>query len=143
LKKDFNFLMVVVLIFIFVSGCSHLTLNEVIHDEILTYETSFNQTYLDVVDIGEALEGWTLETTSYTEGLIAFRQKGANGSSAVIIIKTLDKRLTSIELAKASQSVRGVGKFLIEIDKMFLAKQKAREKEEQKLAEEKQAAMKG
>ena len=106
------FMMVVGLL---VTGCAHGKYGEV-HNELFTYDMTFDSTYFKVMNILESQQKWSMESTDIKEGMILARQAGSDGDQAIILVKRVNREQTTVELSKDSQRVPGVGELLQIID---------------------------
>ena len=116
----FKGLSVLIVVCVMVCGCN--TLGEtVIHDELFTYEKPFDRVYLTALEAIEENSEWDLVSTNKMEGLILVRASDfMREDAATVVIKRLNRMQTSIELAKESQSIRGVESLLKSIDKSLM-----------------------
>jgi len=86
-----------------------------VHDEVLVYPLAYDLTYLRTMDALMAVEGWDLEVTDKENGLIRVRNMDYTGldnsdqRTATFILKRLNVRETSVELAPDSQQILGAG----------------------------------
>ena len=74
------------------------------------------------MEAANSIPGWTLEWMNKQEGIIAVRQPSNLGKRVVLIVRNLDRGLISLEVARESQRVRGVGDILERIDDAFQRK---------------------
>jgi hypothetical protein len=103
-------------------GCASFTAEEAeLHDEIFVYDLPWDKTFLRIMDTINDSPDWTLDSTNQLEGMIMVRPKGLDEESAIIIIKRVDKRRVTVELAKESQRVRNIGRLLKDIDSDLIA----------------------
>ena len=103
-------------------GCASFTAEEAeLHDEIFAYDLPFDRTFLKIMDTINDSSEWTLDSTNQLEGMIMVRPKGLDEEAAIIIVRRVDKRRVTVELAKESQRVRNVGKLLKAIDSALIA----------------------
>ncbi len=106
------------------TGCNALDKNVVVHDELFTYEVSYDRCYMVILDvIASKTDGWKLLDTDKPKGVIRARVDSfMRDDIATVIVKRLDKRKSSVELAPDSQTMKGVDQILKEIDKAMLLK---------------------
>jgi hypothetical protein len=103
------------------SGCR--TLNdapfgsEVVHNELLTYDLSFDKTYMLVIEAINETPGWTLASTDKGAGKIYAMTNSFNyDETACLLVKRIDRKKTSVELAPEAQVKKGVEELLKRID---------------------------
>ena len=103
-----------------VCGCR--TFDEtVIHDELFTYDAAYDVAYLKVLDAVNNTPGWRLVGTDKEAGkIIAFSEAFTRDDRVTILVKRINRKKTSVELAPTSQSIRGAEEILKEIDKAFM-----------------------
>ncbi|MBN1494042.1 MAG: hypothetical protein JW938_07835 [Candidatus Omnitrophica bacterium] len=100
-----------------VCGCASFTAEEAeIHDEIFSYEIPFDKAFLRIVDTINDTPDWTLDGTNQRDGLIIVRGNDFDSEQVTIILKRIEKRHVTVELAKESQRSRNVGTLLKAID---------------------------
>lgn len=115
----FGFLALVTLF----AGCIHQPL--VKHGEVLVYNRAYDFTFLGILKALDDTYPWVLSNTNKDEGVIvAFNNQywdvmDADKREAVILVKPLGRRQTSVSLAPESQNVVGVGAILTAIDKQL------------------------
>ena len=126
-KKKILLLSVVLLLVFSMSACqtlSNLGLSKqssIVHDELFTYDVSYDRAYLRVIEAAELVPAWILSGTDQRAGTITLRSTGfSNDAEVTVIIKRISKEQTSIELAPDSQRVKGVEDILKAIDKLLL-----------------------
>lgn len=103
-----------------ISGCQTLE-EQIVHDELFTYEMPFDKVYLNVLEVVNRSAMWRLHGTDKHVGLIMARKKDFMHDTIVtIVIKRIAKRKTSVELAPDSQTVLGVETLLKEIDQSLM-----------------------
>jgi hypothetical protein len=103
-------------------GCASFTSEEAeLHDEIFAYDLPWDKTMLRIIDTINDSPDWTLDSTNQLEGMIMVRPKGLDEEPAILIIKRVDKRRVTLELAKESQRVRNIGGLLKDIDSALIA----------------------
>jgi hypothetical protein len=115
LKKN-TALLSVLLSLAMLAGCVHSPL--VKNDEVLIFNRAFDYTYDGVLRALDNAYPWGLSSTDKQNGIVvAYNQEywdtlDADKRSAVIEIKTVGKKETSVQLAPESQNVIGGGDLL-------------------------------
>lgn len=105
-----------------ICGCNTAA-DLVVHDELFTYEMTYDKVFLFALDAIEKTEEWDLVMTNKDEGVIKVRAKDfMNDDEVKVVIKRIEKGKTSLELAKDSQRIRGVETLLKAIDQLLLMK---------------------
>lgn len=105
------------------AGCVHQPM--VKQDEVLIYNRAYDYTYDGVLRALNNAEPWQLATTDKAQGqIVAYNQEywdslDADKRTAVILVKRIDRKKTSVELAPESQNVIGVGDILKSIDQVL------------------------
>ena len=116
-------LMLIAMMAVTLTACVHQPL--VKHDEVLVYNRAFDFTYANVMQAVQNAYPWELGITDKEHGtIVAYNQKywdslDADKRTAVLLIKRVDRRKTSVELSPESQNVIGVGDILTNIDKVL------------------------
>jgi len=89
-----------------------------VHDEILIYNLPYDLTFLRVMEAVDAVPGWDLQLTKKAQGIIQarninFSQFGdADKRQVTVLLRSLGRKETSVQLAPESQRVIGGGKIL-------------------------------
>ncbi len=105
------------------TACIHQPL--VKHEEVLIYNRAYDYTYEGVLRALDNADPWQLGHTDKPRGMIvAYNTKywdslDADKRTAVILVKRVDRRKTSVELSPESQNVIGVADILKSIDQVL------------------------
>ncbi len=105
------------------TACIHQPL--VKHEEVLIYNRAYDYTYDGVLRALDNAYPWQVSNTNKEAGTItAYNQKywdslDADKRTAVILVKRIDRRKTSVELSPESQNVIGVADILKSIDQVL------------------------
>lgn len=104
------------------SGCVTTMTETVVHDELFTYDMPFDRTYLMVLDAIETIPSWQLESTNMKDGLVVVREPGAGGEQAILMLRRVNKKQTTLELARPSQRIPNAGSLLQDVDAYLMSK---------------------
>lgn len=105
------------------TACVHQPL--VKHDEVFIYNRAYDYVYDGVLRALDNAGTWQLGTTDKGRGMIAaYNTKywdtlDADKRTALILVKAIDRKKTSVELSPESQRVIGVGKVLKSIERVL------------------------
>ena len=103
------------------SGCKVFRDSVVIHDELFTYEVTYDKAFMMVMEAVNETSGWRLAGVDKRKGTIsAYNNKFMNDDRVTILVKNITRGKTSVELAPQSQSVDDVEVLLKQIDKKFM-----------------------
>jgi hypothetical protein len=90
------------------------TKNPVIrYNDILVYEKPFDYTYLGVVKAVDRVPGWRLSNTDKMKGVVTARNEeyedlfDKDKREITVLVKRIDRKRTSVELAPESQTMLG------------------------------------
>ncbi len=105
-------------------GCNVLQKNPVYptHDEVLIFNLTYDLTYLRVLEAVDNVEGWDLEETDKEKGVIRVRNMNfsrlddADTVLLTFLIKYMDNKHTSVQLAPESWNTQGAGELLKRIE---------------------------
>ena len=105
------------------TACVHQPLIK--HDEVLIYNRAYDYVYDAVLRALDNADPWQLGTTDKGRGMIAayntryWDSLDADKRTALILIKAVDRKRTSVELSPESQRVIGVGRVLKKIKRIL------------------------
>ena len=123
------FIMTFVILNLVFSGCAAgKQVRGPLHDEVLRQPLAFDLTYLRTLEALENVDNWELEETEKEKGIIHVRNVNyttfddADLRSAVVLVKRVSRKETTVELAPESQRILGVEKLLERIGQ-FLNKE--------------------
>ena len=112
-------------------GCAHSSPILPVHDEVLTYPLPMDLVYLRTLEAVDSHSDWELDRTVKEKGLIYLRNlryssfADADQRTVILVLKRLNSRETSIELAPESQAVVG-GDELLALIKRYLSREASR-----------------
>lgn len=120
LRCKFKGLVSFFVIVAFLTGCN--VFNEsIIHDELFSYDVSYDVAYLKVMDAIEVDKNWTIAFTDMRKGIVKAKANEFSRDDVVeILIKSAGRDKATVELAVDSQRVFGVEGLLKSIDKAFI-----------------------
>jgi len=114
-----------------ISGCAHKTaLPYPKVETVLTYNRPLDFIYLEILKAVEEIPNWELSNTEKSAGVVVLNNSeywetfDADKRQAVLLIKSVDKMTTSVELAPESQSVIGGRDIIDTIEKRLQKYQK-------------------
>jgi len=99
-----------------------------VHDEVLVYPLPLDLTYLRTVEAVNAHPDWEVDYTDKEKGLIVLRNMryssfaDADLRTAVLVVKQVGPRETSVQLDSKSQAVRG-GDEILDLIKQYLSRE--------------------
>ncbi|MBI3317408.1 MAG: hypothetical protein HYZ85_05360 [Candidatus Omnitrophica bacterium] len=120
--KGFGILIMAVLL----SGCLHWGKKIIpYHDEVLVYPLSYDLVYLRTVEAVDNVEGWELEDTVKEKGYINIRNVNygrlddSDMRLVTLIIKRVDRSMTTVELAPRNRITPGADKLLMRVSEFI------------------------
>lgn len=99
-----------------------------VHDEVLVYALPLDLTYLRTVEAVNAHPDWEVDYTDKEKGLIVLRNMryssfaDADLRTAVLVLKRVGPRETSVQFDPQSQAVRG-GDEVLDLIKQYLSRE--------------------
>ncbi len=103
------------------SGCKTFDDAVVIHDELFTYDVTYDQAFMMVIEAVNGAKGWKLAGIDKRKGTVAaYNEKFMSDDRVVVLVKRITRGKTSVELDPDSQSIKGVEIILKAIDKKFM-----------------------
>lgn len=111
------------------AGCSGKSKSLLpVHDEVLVYALPLDLTYLRTVEAVNAHPDWEVDYTDKEKGLIVLRNMryssfaDADLRTAVLVLKRVGPRETSVQFDPESQAVRG-GDEILDLIKQYLSRE--------------------
>lgn len=111
------------------AGCSGKSKSLLpVHDEVLAYALPLDLTYLRTVEAVNAHPDWEVDYTDKEKGLIVLRNMryssfaDADLRTAVLVLKRVGPRETSVQFDPKSQAVRG-GDEILDLIKQYLSRE--------------------
>lgn len=111
------------------AGCSGKSKSLLpVHDEVLVYALPLDLTYLRTVEAVNAHPDWEVDYTDKEKGLIVLRNMryssfaDADLRTAVLVLKRVGPRETSVQFDLKSQAVRG-GDEILDLIKQYLSRE--------------------
>jgi len=99
-------------------GCKSFEEDLIVHDELFMYEKGYDYVFMKVIDAVDEMDGWRLIDQDIKLGAVTVRSADFMCDDEVdVMVKRVDRKKTTVELAAKSQQTKGVEKILKAIDR--------------------------